>query len=205
MMREKLNLAIGLAMDTSSVQITYFHSGMRSLESLSRSNAEMSDDIWKAACGLGKPIDLLVSFFREALSPLDIDNKDRNVHIMVTVPRLDYLLSERIAQALVMLGIDRKNIYMQDYLSSFYHYVIRQRKDLWSQDVVLLTYSEPRLFAHVMHVDWTKMPSLATIRQVHSIALDERARDGRDDREWDQERDRLFFEFLKKVFISLTN
>lgn len=165
-----------------------------------QSRIPMDPKVWRAACGRGEGIGLLCDFLKEQLGRRMNGAGFEGLHIMVTVPKLEPLLSQRIPQALELLGVPRKQIYLQDYYSSFFFYSVHQRQELWSGDVVLLECEEDILSGYVLHIDRTKSPALASVRKVETAVLDEKARDGRSDADWDKERDRLFFEFLKKVF-----
>jgi hypothetical protein len=66
--------------------------------------------------------------------------------------------------------------------------------------MALLECENDVLYGYVLHIDRTKSPALASVEKAAVTPVDEKARDGRDDFNWDRERDRLFFEFLKKVF-----
>ena len=208
MAQEKQAMALGLQMEENSAMITYYNSSMRDPvtpepgddREAAHSVPKMTPDIWKAACGMGRPIELLRDFLKESFEKILHSRDYSTVRIMVTVPKLEKLLAERIPQALMMLGVERRNIYLQDYLSSFYFYAVHQKKELWNADVALLEYRDQTMTGHVLHIEPTKPTAIARIELAGSQLLDDKARDGREDADWDKERDRLFFELLKKVF-----
>ena len=204
-MQQTRDVAIGLQMSASQVQITWFNQTMKEPVTASADQEEkvilpMEEKVWKSACGMGEEIATLRDFLQEQLLAVVSKAQLKQIRIMVTVPQLTPLLSSRIPQALELLGIPRKNIYIQDDLASFFHYTINQKKELWNADVVLLTCEKDVIEAHLLHIDRTKSPALATVESVGTQSMGERERDGRDDETWNQERDRLFFEILKKVF-----
>lgn len=207
-MKEKMKIAIGLQMESSYAQVTCCNPTMKEPVTLEIPGApeddpyriEMPDGVWDAVCGRGKSIELARDFFRDCLMNVCASDDFSGVRIMITVPRLDRLLAQRLPQALMLLGVERKNIYLQDYLSGFFFYTINQRKELWARDVALLEYKNETMIGYVLNIDWTKSPAIAKIERVGIQPVDEKARDGRGDAAWDRERDRLFFEFLKKVF-----
>lgn len=207
MSKEQQALAAGLQLGEDYAILTLFGPSMKEPVTGQHEKAHdsgkymipMDPKVWKAACGKGEGIGLLTDFLRDQLFGMT-GGVFSSLHIMVTVPRLERLLSQRIPQALEMLGVPRKQIYLQDYLSSFFCYSVNQRRELWNGDVALLECEKDILSGYVLHIDRTKSPALASVEKVQTTPLDEKARDGRDDFNWDRERDRLFFEFLKKVF-----
>ena len=69
-----------------------------------------------------------------------------------------------------MIGVTRKNIYLQDYLSSFFYYIVNQKKELWNGDVALLEYEAPEMIGYVLHIDHTKTPALVTVEKAAQMA-----------------------------------
>ena len=205
-MQKTQEVAIGLQLSQSQVQITWFNRTMKDPVTASAETEEetavaaMDERVWKSACGMGEEIALLRDFLRSQLLHVVTAAQLKQIRIMVTVPNLTPLLSARIPQALELLGLPRKNIYLQDYMASFYHYTVNQKRELWNADVVLLTCEKDVIEAHLLHIDRTKSPALARVESVGTQSMGERERDGRDDKLWNEERDRLFFEFLKKTF-----
>ncbi len=152
-------------------------------------------------CGRSyEPQEFLAVYFQLCLSKLKLLTKDTKLQVMVTVRELDDWWSTVIVEALERNGLDRKQIYLQDYLSSFYYHTINQKKELWYQDVALLTYEDEAIVGYVLHIDRSTRPAIATVTPVARQLMNEEVRAGRGDIEWQKEKDRLFFELLKKVF-----
>lgn len=147
-----------------------------------------------------EPARILSVYFQLCLAQLKLLTQNTKVQVMVTVKELTEELGEVIAEALVGCGIDRKQIYVQDYLSSFYYYTVNQKKELWYQDVALLTYEEEAIVGYILHIDRSTKPALATAEKIARQPMDDSVRAGRSDQDWNREKDRLFFELLKKVF-----
>ncbi len=147
-----------------------------------------------------EPQELLAIYFRRCLAKLKLASQDVTLHIMVTVRTLDDLWSAVIVEALERVGLDRKQIYIQDYCSSFYYHTINQKKELWYQDVALLTYEDEAIVGQVLHIDRSTRPAIAMVNEVARQPMGRDVRGGRSDSEWKKEKDRLFFELLKKVF-----
>lgn len=144
--------------------------------------------------------ELLAAYFQLCLSRLKLLTQGTKLHVMVTVRELDDCWNSVIVEALEKNGVDRRRIYLQDYLSSFYYYAVNQKKELWAQDVALLTYEEETIIGYVLHIDRSTRPAIARVDQAASQPMGENIRAGRGEQEWKKEKDRLFFELLKKVF-----
>ncbi len=144
--------------------------------------------------------ELLAAYFEACLSKLKLLTQNTKIHVMVTVKELTEKWSSMITAALERNGVDRKRIYIQDYLSSFYYYTVNQKKELWYQDVALLEYEEEAIVGYVLHIDRSTRPAIARVDKIARQPMDDSVRAGRGEQEWQKEKDRLFFELLKKVF-----
>ncbi len=209
--QEKHEIIVGLQLGETYAMLTTYTAGMKEPQSLQLHGPEdgntedryalpMPEEVWKAARGLGQPIEKLRDYLDSILTKVCTAGQRGELRICVTVPRLDRLLGERLPKAFELLGIVRRHIWLQDYLTSFYYYAVNQRRDLWNTDVALLEYHHESMVGYILHIDRAKSPALVTVRQAARQPVGKRERDGRSDRDWDRERDRLFFEMLKKVF-----
>lgn len=147
-----------------------------------------------------EPEEILSIYLEQCMTGLKLLTQNTQLQVMVTVKELTEERSRLITEALLRLGVARKQIYVQDYLSSFYYYTVNQKKELWYQDVALLTYEEESIVGYVLHIDRSTRPALAKVDCIAKQAMGEEVRAGRDGQEWQKEKDRLFFELLKKVF-----
>ncbi len=147
-----------------------------------------------------EPEEILSIYLEQCMAGLKLLTQNTQLQVMVTVRELTEQRSSVITGALERLGVDRKRIYVQDYLSSFYYYTVNQKKELWYQDVALLTYEEEAIVGYVLHIDRSTKPALARVDCIARQPMKETVRAGRGDEEWKKEKDRLFFELLKKVF-----
>ena len=201
-------IAVGLALQEDQAQVTWFIPSMSEPETLRIKKEDgttthllpMDRKVWRSACGLGEGISTLSDFLRETLERVARPEHFEDVHIMVTVPSLERLISTRIPQALTMLGVPRKNVYLQDHHSAFFWYAVNQRRELYNGDVALIENTDGTYRGYVMHIDRSKSPAPVSIEKRASLQIVEQDRGGRDDAAWQKEKDRLFFEFLKKVF-----
>ena len=206
MIEEKRDLILGLQLCENCVQLTYYNNTMKEPATLSADGEKDSylfpvkPEEWAAATEKEKPNRELKELFSRCLDRVKTLGKMEDIRIMVTVPELVSPLDERIPGTLEEMGIERKYIFLQDYKSSFYYYTVNQKRELWSGDVALLEYEEDTMNGYVLHVDKSTKPALVTVEKAASQKMDESARDGRLEEEWNRERDRLFFELLKKVF-----
>lgn len=206
MIQEKNDCILGLQLCETYAQLTYYNSTMKEpvTASVDEKNESylipVEEKVWKCACQEGGPLDELKSFLGRCLDLVKALGNVSDMRIMVTVPSMEGSIGERLASALEQIGIERKYIFLQDYKSSFYYYTINQKKELWSGDVALLEYEGEAMAGYVLHINKSTKPALVTVEQVAKQSMDETVRDGRDDEEWDKEKDRLFFELLKKVF-----
>lgn len=144
--------------------------------------------------------EILAVYFELCMARLRLLTQNTRVQVMVTVRELTERLNGVIVRALERKGLDRKQIYVQDYLSSFYYYAVNQKKELWYQDVALLEYEDEAIVGYVLHIDRNTKPAIAKVDKVARQPMDDGVRAGRAEQEWKKEKDRLFFELLKKVF-----
>lgn len=147
-----------------------------------------------------EPEEILSIYLEQCMAGLKLLTQNTQLQVMVTVKELTEERSSLITEALLRLGVERKKIYVQDYLSSFYYYTVNQKKELWYQDVALLTYEEESIVGYVLHIDRSTRPALAKVDCIAKQSMSGEVRGDRDEQEWKKEKDRLFFELLKKVF-----
>lgn len=206
MIEEKRDLILGLQLCESYVQLTYYNNTMKDPVTLSIDQGgenylfPVKPEEWESATEKEKTNEELKNLFRRCLDRVKMLGDVTDIRIMVTVPRLSAPLDERIPGTLEELGIARKYIFLQDYKSSFYYYTVNQKKELWNGDVALLEYEDETMKGYVLHVDRRTKPALVTVELAASRKMDESVRDGRNEEEWNREKDRLLFELLKKVF-----
>ncbi|MCC8136588.1 MAG: DUF5716 family protein [Clostridiales bacterium] len=260
MIQAKDELILGIDLNPNYAQVTYWHQSVREPETLGVRDGTQQlppgiaqtekypaiDHIFeKIESGeaieqngiLYEPAGILAAYLRQCISSLKLLTDHTVMHVMVTVQRLDENLNQVIVDALLRLGVDRKRIYVQDYLSSFYFYTVNQKKELWMQDVALLTYEPDKekhpvrtdcpedsltgeagslegkpaaeetqpcesgqIVGYVLHIDHSTKPAIAVADLIARQPMNEEVRAGRKEEDWRKEKDRLFFELLKKVF-----
>ncbi|MCD8074571.1 MAG: DUF5716 family protein [Lachnospiraceae bacterium] len=147
-----------------------------------------------------EPEELLAIYLKECIAGLKLLTENTRLQVMISVRQLSEALNQVLIRALLRLGVDRKQIYVQDYLSSFFYYTINQKKELWMQDVALISYEERSIVGYILRIDRSTKPAIARVEPVARQPMNDEVRAGRTDEEWKKEKDRLFFELLKKLF-----
>ena len=206
MILEKNELLLGLQLGREWGQITYYNNTMKEPVTAGSDRGSenylipMPEKAWAQMWEKTGPLDALTEFLAGCLKRVEGMGRPEEMRVMVCVPQMKEPVGERIPEALMKLGILRKYIFMQDYRSSFYYYTINQKKELWSADVALFEYEQECMTGYVLHIDRSTRPALVTVEEAAAQPVNEQVRDQRGQEEWDRERDRLFFELLKKVF-----
>lgn len=147
-----------------------------------------------------EPEEILSIYFECCMAGLKLLTQNTKLQVMVTVKELTEERSSLLTEAWMRLGLARRDIYVQDYLSSFYYYTVNQKKELWQHDAALFTYEDEAIVAYILHIDKTTKPAIAKAECVARQSLDDSVRAQRTEESWNQEKDRLFFELLKKAF-----
>lgn len=84
------------------------------------------------------PCELLITFIRKSLNLLHrVTNLEQIQAITFTFPRLTTGLVEQMEQVFHALPIARERLYLEDHKESFFDFMIHQKKELWSNDVLL--------------------------------------------------------------------
>ena len=206
MIQEKNDLILGLQLDAACAQLTYYNSSMKEPVTVSADGESetylipMEQAAWEQANSPQGSMDKLTAFISRCLDLVSGLGKPEDMRIMVCVRSMDETIGQRIPKALEQIGVERKYIFLQDYKSSFYYYTINQKKELWSSDVALVECVDETMIGYVLHINKSTRPSLVTVEEAARQPVNEKVRDGREGEDWDRERDRLFFELLKKVF-----
>jgi len=146
------------------------------------------------------PEEILAIYLKQCVAGLKLLTENTKLQVMISVRQLSETLNRVLIEALQRIGVDRKQIYVQDYLSSFFYYTIHQKKELWMQDVALITFEEESIVGYILQIDRSTKPAIARVEPVARQPMGDEVRAGRSEEEWKKEKDRLFFELLKKLF-----
>ncbi len=188
---DRKELILGIDLNPDYVQATYWLSDMN--QDPKSMDAEENTRLLTLEA-------FLTDYLKRCIPQLIDGESNAEIQVMVTVRDLTEETNNRIVDSLMDLGFDRKKIYVQDYLASFFYYAVNQKKELWAQDVALFTYEDDAIVGYVLHIDRSKKPALAQVNEVARQLMDESVRADRSEEDWKKEKDRLFFELLKKVF-----
>lgn len=205
----------GLQLSSQGAQITCCGGAMKEPGTLSlpgeRSDGMMDvpQEVWRqlvyglpgkngpAAANLspaGKYLSKLLGYIPSA------GGRDSRLLVCVSLPRLTELTGRHVTDALGEAGIARRDIFLQDYRTSFYYYVVNKRRELETGDVAILMEKEHCMKGYILHVDKNASPRTASIREEGSADVSDKARAGRSGEDWDSERDRLLYELLGKLY-----
>lgn len=134
------------------------------------------------------------------LLPQEKGKKRELLRICVTVPNLTENMARNLQQVFRELGISERQVFLQDFRTSFFYYVVNKKKELWNGDVAFLTMRDQQMKGYVLHFDRNVSPHTAQFHEAASVDVSEKVRAGRSDEDWDMERDRLLYELLGKLF-----
>ena len=206
MKKQRPEMAVGFQISPEGTLITYYNDTMKepmTFNSEGEAGTGLPGITAEELASLGGEIEDITpcaDYFRNSLRHVLGTEEFGNLHICVTVSELHDRYWERIPKALTSLGIERRNIFLQDYQSSFFYYTVNQKAELWKGDVALLTWEDNTMNGYVLHVDRNHKPALVTVTRAAHQRIDDSMRENRSDEAWGKERDRLLFEMLKRVF-----
>ena len=203
---EKLILT-GIQMSAEGAQITWYNSALAEPQTLSLPGEgedglmNVPSEAWKGAMRGGRfGTQALARFLKGMIDTVPGDRQMKDLRIAITLPSLTQSLGDHLVAALESLGIERKNIFLQDWRTSFYYYVVSMRRELWNGDVAFLRVKNQQMVGSILHIDRSVKPGVVTIDEVASADVSERARGSMGVEDWDRERDRRFYELLGKMF-----
>ncbi len=206
-MEEDRIVLIGIQISAEGAQITWFNRSLKDAQTLSLPGEGedglmiVPSDAWKGALRGGRfGSQALGRFLENLIRTIPGEHQAKDLRVSVTVPTLTKPLGDHFVSCLEALGIERRNIFLQDWRTSFYYYVVSMRRELWSGDVAFLRLVNQQIVGSILHVDRTVKPNLVTIEEIASADVSERARGGMPGEEWDRERDRRLYELLGKLF-----
>ena len=187
----------GLQLSRDGAQITWYGEGVSEPQTLVLPSGgdsgmlELPVSVWKGIImGGSYSLETLSAFLKELLEQVPGKPDLRRIGVCVTLPELKPKMSENLARAMEKIGIERRNLYFQDWRTSFYYYVVNKRRELWNGDVAFLQYKNERMIGHILHIDRSVRPGVVSISEVASTDVSDSVRAGRSDEDWDRERDR---------------
>lgn len=118
------------------------------------------------------PVALLSLFMKRSLNMLSvIEPADKIEAIMVTCEDMDQNMTEVLNQAVAGMGLKTKRVIFQNYMESFYAYVLHQPEELWKQQVLLCDYHEDYLKIYRMECNRHTTPVVAFVEKMHFPAM----------------------------------
>jgi len=206
-MDDEKSVLIGIQISGEGAQITWYDQSLEEPQTLSLPGEgedgliSVPADAWKGALRGGRfGMQSLGKFMAKLIGMVPGSPSMDNVRVSVTVPSLTQELGDHIIACLEELGIGRRNLFLQDWRTSFYYYVVSMKKELWNADVAFIRLRNMQMHGSILHIDRTVRPWVVTIQDVATADVSDRARGKRNDEDWDKERDRIFYEFLGKLF-----
>ncbi len=206
-MEDEKSTLIGIQIFSNGAQVTWYDRSLEEPQTLSLPGEgedgliRVPADAWKGALRGGRfGMEALEKYLRGLIGMVPGDHPPSSLRVSVTVPDLTQEIGENLIACLEKMGIERRNLFLQDWRTSFYYYVVSTRKELWSGDVAFIYIQDQIIRGHILHVDRTQRPWVVTIQEAAGADVSDRIRGGRDDESWNKERDRIFYEFLGRLF-----
>lgn len=194
-------------MSAEGAQITWYDSSLPEPQTLSLPGEgedglmKVPSEAWKGAMRGGRfGTQALGRFLLRMIETVPGEKQMRDLRVAVTVPSLTQSLGDHLVAALESIGIERRDIFLQDWKTSFYYYVVSMRRELWNGDVAFLRVKNQQMVGSILHIDRSVKPGVVTIDEIASSDVSERARGSMSDEDWDRERDRRLYELLGKLF-----
>lgn len=197
----------GIQLGDDGAQITWYHEGLTEPQTLSLPGEgkdgmlRVPPDAWKGAQRGGRlGTAALSGFFKDLFHMLPGRPDFDRLRVLVTLKSLESGTGDHVVAALEELGIDRRNIFLQDWRTSFFYYAVNKKRELWNGDVAFLWYRDEKMQGYIMHIDRSVKPAMVTLSKAAECEAGESVRMHRSQEDWDRERDRLLYELLGKMF-----
>ena len=206
-MEDEKSTLIGIQISAEGAQVTWYDPSLEEPQTLSLPGEgedgliSVPADAWKGALRGGRfGMQSLGKYMTRLIGMVPGSPSMETLRVCVTVPNLTQEMGEHLIACLESLGIERKNLFLQDWRTSFYYYVVSMKKELWSGDVAFIRVRNMQMEGSILHIDRTVRPWVVTIQETASADVSDRARGKRSEEDWNKERDRIFYEFLGKLF-----
>ena len=190
-MEDDKTILIGIQISADGAQITWYNSTLTEPQTLSLPGEgedglmSVPAEAWKGAMRGGRfGTQALARYLGTLIETVPGEKNVRDLRVAITVPALSQSLGEHFVAALESLDIERKNIFLQDWRTSFYYYVVSMRRELWSGDVAFLRVKNQQMIGSILHIDRSVKPGVVTIDEVASTDVSDRARGKLSDEDW---------------------
>lgn len=152
------------------------------------------------------PVALLALFFKRSLNLLS-QTGARITAIMITSQMLDRRILDCMSRVVEGIHLKAERIALQSYAESFYSYMLRQPRELWSYPAVLLDYGKGGIRAYRLESNRRTTPIVVSIRETEygfpEYALPVRGEEGAEGRQLSQgekaELDAAFLEIARDI------
>ncbi|MCR4604437.1 MAG: hypothetical protein K5639_00370 [Eubacterium sp.] len=118
----------------------------------------------------GKEVDavrVLAYFFKKVLALTRKRYPNEKIKLLVvTVTDMSKEFTDRIYEALALIGLDGDRVKITDHKRSYMYYVLYQKKELWAQDVGMFDYNGKRLIFEQLQIDREHEPALVGVKEV---------------------------------------
>ena len=102
-----------------------------------------------------------------------LENVDRAKFISVTVEKSDKIIIDAIYEVLRELGYQDNQIRVLSHTESFIYYTIKQKKELWMNDVVLFDFNADHFSYRKLSIARNKQPGIITVTEAdYSTEID---------------------------------
>ncbi len=111
-----------------------------------------------------EPIALLTLFVKRSLGMLSqVAGLEKLAGMMFTCEKPDARMIEVLQQVVKGMHLKTDKVFYQSHAESFYHYVIKQSKELWQSRVLLLEYRGTRVQAYCMDCNRRTTPVVCSV------------------------------------------
>ncbi|MBQ6538555.1 MAG: hypothetical protein IJL75_06575, partial [Eubacterium sp.] len=118
----------------------------------------------------GKEVDsvrVLAYYFKKVLALTRKRYPGEKIKLLVvTVTDMSKEFTDRIYEALALIGLEGDRVKVTDHKRSYMYYVLYQKKELWAQDVGLFDYNGEKLIFEQLQIDRQHEPALVGVKEV---------------------------------------
>ena len=92
-----------------------------------------------------------------------LENVEKARYISVTVEKNDKIIIDAIYEVLKKLGYEEEQIRVLSHTESFVYYTVKQKKELWMNDVVLFDFNSEHFSYRKLSIQRNKQPAIINI------------------------------------------
>ncbi|MBR5970585.1 MAG: hypothetical protein IK016_09620 [Lachnospiraceae bacterium] len=112
------------------------------------------------------PVSLLALFVKRSLSLLSMELDASAIRAMMfTTAQMDARMVEVLRGIVKALQLPMKHVFFQSYAESFYHYMLRQDRELWQHQVLACDYHYELLRTYVLQFNAHTTPVVASVEE----------------------------------------